>query len=44
VVREYAFPVSYNFPAGHLDTNLALILGRKVSLKVDKKEVEVGFY
>jgi muramoyltetrapeptide carboxypeptidase len=41
-VKEYSYPVCYNFPAGHTDPNLALILGRKVTLKVDK-EVELLF-
>jgi muramoyltetrapeptide carboxypeptidase len=42
-VQAYKFPVCFDFPAGHLDTNLALILGRKVSFMVDK-EVELSFY
>ena len=43
LVREYNFPVCYDFPAGHQDTNLALIMGRKVSFTVDK-EVRLSFY
>jgi muramoyltetrapeptide carboxypeptidase len=42
-VKDYKYPVCFDFPAGHLDTNLALILGRKVTLKIDK-EVELVFY
>jgi muramoyltetrapeptide carboxypeptidase len=42
-VKDYSFPVCYNFPAGHLDTNLAMILGRNVSLRVGK-EVELEFF
>jgi muramoyltetrapeptide carboxypeptidase len=42
-VAEYSFPVCFDFPAGHLDNNLALILGRKVHLKV-ADEVEITFY
>ena len=41
-VKEYSYPVCYNFPAGHTDPNLALILGRKVTLKVGK-EAELLF-
>ena len=42
-VKEYRYPVCFEFPAGHQDTNLALIMGRKVSFSVDK-EVELSFY
>jgi muramoyltetrapeptide carboxypeptidase len=42
-VKEYNYPVCFDFPAGHMETNLALILGRKVSLSVGK-EVELSFY
>jgi len=41
-VKDYTFPVCYDFPAGHLDTNLAMILGRNVRLRVGK-EVELEF-
>jgi muramoyltetrapeptide carboxypeptidase len=43
IVRDYKFPVCYDFPAGHQEPNLALIMGRKVSFIVDK-EVELSFY
>ncbi len=33
-VAEYNYPVCFDFPAGHGETNLALILGRKVKLNV----------
>jgi muramoyltetrapeptide carboxypeptidase len=33
-VEDYSYPVCFNFPAGHVDTNLALILGREVRLDV----------
>ena len=42
VVKEYKYPVCYDFPAGHLEPNLALILGRNVTLRVGK-EVELVF-
>jgi len=33
-VKEYNYPVCFNFPAGHIDKNFAMYLGRKVKLKV----------
>ena len=41
-VKDYKFPVCFDFPAGHLDTNLAMIMGRNISLRVGD-EVEVEF-
>jgi muramoyltetrapeptide carboxypeptidase len=41
-VEEYPYPVCYNFPAGHLDDNRALILGREVTLEVGD-EVKLFF-
>ena len=37
------FPVVFNFPAGHLDDNRALILGEYVNLKVSKNKVKISF-
>jgi muramoyltetrapeptide carboxypeptidase len=34
-VNEYDYPVCFGFPAGHMDDNRAMILGRMVSLNVD---------
>lgn len=42
-VKEYSYPVCFDFPAGHHDKNLALILGRRIRMDVDK-EVEITFY
>jgi muramoyltetrapeptide carboxypeptidase len=33
-VKEYDYPVCFNFAAGHVEKNLALYFGRKVKLKV----------
>ncbi|MDA3905039.1 MAG: LD-carboxypeptidase [Bacteroidales bacterium] len=42
-VGEYKFPVVFGFPAGHIEDNRALILGRKVSLKTDFEESSLFF-
>ncbi len=36
-VNQYDYPVLFGFPAGHLDTNLALVLGRRSRLTVDDR-------
>jgi muramoyltetrapeptide carboxypeptidase len=33
-VKEYKYPVCFGFPAGHIDRNLALILGREAELEI----------
>ncbi|MGZ4036057.1 MAG: S66 peptidase family protein [Bacteroidia bacterium] len=38
-VKEYNYPVCFNFPAGHIDKNCAMIFGRKVKLEVGEKSV-----
>lgn len=42
VTAEYDFPICFNFPAGHLDDNRALIFGKEVTLNVDA-EVQLKF-
>lgn len=37
------FPVIFNFPAGHVDDNRAIILGSYVDLKVTKKKSKITF-
>ena len=36
-VADYAYPVLFNFPAGHVDYNLALPIGNCVDLEVDSE-------
>ncbi|MEO0507752.1 MAG: LD-carboxypeptidase [Bacteroidota bacterium] len=43
VVKEYDFPVLFDFPAGHEKDNRALILGREVTLEVGEKESTLTF-
>ncbi len=43
VCNEHDFPVCFNFPAGHIDDNRVLILGRGLELKVESKKCSVTF-
>ena len=38
-VEEYAYPVCFNFPAGHIDENMAFYLGRRARLQVEPNNV-----
>ncbi len=40
-VTEYDYPVAFNFPAGHIETNYPLILGCNMELKVSKEDVSL---
>lgn len=42
-VSAYNYPVCFNFPAGHVDYNLPLILGREVNLLVNRDETLLNF-
>lgn len=43
IVREYDFPVSFGFPAGHGEKNYPMILGREINLKVSKQQSTINF-
>ena len=43
VVKEYDYPVCFEFPAGHIPDNNSLVLGREVKLKIGKHSVVVDF-
>lgn len=43
IVSEYNFPVIFDFPAGHIDDNRALILGRECKLNVSEKIAKLSF-
>ena len=42
--KSYGYPVIFGFPAGHIQENLALILGRKADLKIKGKQIELTFH
>ena len=42
-VKEFDYPVCFNFPAGHINDNRALIFGRKVNMLVDEQNVSLTY-
>ena len=42
-VQEYKYPVCFNFPAGHVDENLAIYFGIKASLIVSSKKIQFKY-
>jgi len=43
-VSEYYYPVCFGFPAGHIEDNRALILGRNILLDVNNENTRLSFY
>jgi len=43
IVKDYKIPVAYNFPAGHIKDNRALIFGKTVNFEVNDKETVLKF-
>ncbi len=43
VLKDYNFPIIYNFPAGHSKDNRAMIFGQTVSIDVNEKGSVVKF-
>lgn len=43
IVKDLNIPVAYNFPAGHIKDNRALILGKTVTFEVNDKETVLKF-
>ncbi len=42
-VKEYNYPVCFDFPAGHIEDNRALIMGREVKLTIEENRVGLIF-
>ncbi|MBC7748833.1 MAG: LD-carboxypeptidase, partial [Methylotenera sp.] len=43
VTKKYNIPIMYNFPAGHIQDNRALILGNNVTINVSDKSSTLVF-
>lgn len=42
-VREYEYPIALGFPAGHMEDNRALILGKEVQLTVEEEKITLTY-
>jgi len=42
-VKEFNYPVCFNFPAGHIADNQALIFGRNAYLKINNQQVLLSY-
>jgi len=42
-VREFDFPIAFGCPAGHIEDNRALVLGKKIKLSVQKTKVSIHY-
>lgn len=43
LVKEFDYPVCFNFPSGHIDDNRAMVLGKTASLTIKQNDVELKF-
>ncbi len=43
VVKDYSYPVCFDFPAGHVSDNCSLVLGQKLSLSVNNQIAHIGY-
>jgi len=42
-VSDYDYPICFNFPAGHIEENLPLIMGAEIQMEVSEKDTSI-FY
>ena len=42
-VAEYDYPIAFNFPAGHIEDNQALIFGKNIKLKVTDRGSKLNY-
>lgn len=43
LVKEYNYPVCFNFPVGHIDDNRALVLGATITLSIETHQAHIAF-
>ncbi|MFC3561225.1 S66 peptidase family protein [Pedobacter jamesrossensis] len=43
IVKDYDYPVCFNFPSGHIDNNLTMVVGANVKLEIETKNVKFKY-
>jgi len=43
LVKEYDYPVCFNFPSGHIDNNMTMVVGAEVELKIETNKVNFKY-
>jgi len=43
IVKDYNYPVCFDFPAGHVPDNRSLVLGRRLKMVVAKDHVDISY-
>ncbi|WP_316802494.1 LD-carboxypeptidase [Pedobacter nototheniae] len=43
IVKEYNYPVCFNFPTGHINNNLSMVLGANVKLEIETNNVRFKY-
>ena len=43
LVKDYDYPLAFNFPAGHMEPNRTLIMGREIDFEVSENSVYIRF-
>ncbi|WP_443937135.1 S66 peptidase family protein [Pedobacter sp. MW01-1-1] len=43
IIKEYKYPVCFNFPSGHIENNLAMMLGAEIELNVESNNVTFNY-
>ncbi|GGE58614.1 muramoyltetrapeptide carboxypeptidase [Pedobacter psychrotolerans] len=43
IIQEYDYPVCFDFPTGHIDHNLTMVLGAEVFLKIETHNVQLKY-
>ena len=44
ILKDYSYPVCYNFPSGHIKDNRSLIMGKKLDIQILKSKASINFY